>query len=227
MSLFLLLLASCGQVSEKTSESSLRYLRSARDGFTPESVVTSSTSADTRMYDSVTVRPGARMKLTLRFDKGHAVSADAVLETAQSKTTAALKIANGVGRLQRGAKIDILDNVRGDVIITTAPDWSDILQLVQRYDRAKGGKQEFMGLWIHPVEKTLRLTFSVECIGQDTLRVKDRVLPLDRYRIRLRSGDYLVWADAAQRVIKLVPAGSPQTIVVLEGFESVSDALRP
>src|SRR5262249_9186951 len=125
----------------------------------------------------------------------------------------------------RTAKGLIQFQVAADPIVTTAPDWSDIFQLVRRYDGKKGGRQEFTGLWIHPVRDHLVLKFRIERVGEDTIRFRDRHVVLDRHRIRLRSGDYLTWADADGRVYKLFPAGQPKAVVVLEGFEEAANKL--
>jgi len=72
----------------------------------------------------------------------------------------------------------------------------------------------------------LLLTFTIERLGQDTVTVGERKLSLDRYRVRLRSGDYLVWADATGRTVRLYPAGKPAAFVVLEGFEDATRELK-
>ena len=130
-------------------------------------------------------------------------------------TTGKLRTAKGIVQFQ----------VSADPIVTTAPDWSDIFQLVRRYDGKKGGKQEFTGLWIHPMRDHLILKFRIEHIGGTAVRAAGRKIALDQYRIRLRSGDYLTWADADGRVYKLFPAGQPKAVVVLEGFEEATAKL--
>lgn len=106
--------------------------------------------------------------------------------------------------------------VPGGVIVTSAPDWTDVFLLCRRYDRARGGKQEFPGLWIHPVQAAQRLTFTIEKTGH--------AAPFDRFSIVLRGNSrYTVWADEAGRMVKLVGGG---TELVCEGFETPAANLK-
>lgn len=201
----------------------LRYLRPAGDKFVLESEL--SISATT--YVSLTNRVAQRMTLTLRRTKnGPITEAEAILETKESKQRVVLQLEGRKGRLTRDGKVEELDTP-ADPVVTTAPDWSDIFLLVHRYDADKGGAQEFPGLWIHPTKDTLKLTFTIEHVGQDTIRAMDKPLKLDRYRIRLRSGNYLAWADRARTVYKLMPANPKSAPVVLEGFEESTRGLGP
>src|SRR5262249_38866252 len=109
----------------------------------------------------------------------------------------------------------------------TTPGWGDVLQLVRRYDRARGGKQEFNGLWIHPIEGMQNHTFAVERQAADTVTVKDREVKLDRYRVKARGDDFAAWADPDGRVVRvqgLAPKAAP---VVLEGYEDATKGLKP
>jgi len=224
------ILAGCGLLAaaEPDKPTTLRYLRPSGDKFVLESAVTTTRDKDgTTTYVSLTDRGSEKMTLTLRFNKkGEIKEAEAVQETAQGKKQVSATLDNSKIRLvQDGATHDIL-NPPANPIVTTAPDWSDIFQLVQRYDGKKGGKQEFSGLWIHPTKKTLMLTFTIERLGSDTIKVKDAEMKLDRYRVRLRSGDYLVWADPSGRVCKLLPPGAKASPVVLEGYEEATRELK-
>lgn len=214
-----LLVLSAALAADTDKSAPLRYLRPGKDRLVLESEVTRTTSADGSSYVSVTDRGSEKMTLRIKHDPaGKLVSAEVLHETAKEKQSAVLTIDKGRAQLRRGDKteeIALADNV----IVTTAPDWTDIFDLVRRYDAAKGGKQEFAGLWIHPSRPTQHLPFTVEKAGEDTVRHRDRPLALDRYRVRLRSGDYLVWADATRRVVRLIPAGRPAAFVVLEGYE--------
>ena len=78
-----------------------------------------------------------------------------------------------------------------------------MLQLVRRYDAAKGGKQEFAGLSIDPVQGFQKQTFTAERQAADTVTVKDKEVKLDRYRLKLRGGDYAAWADGEGRVVRV------------------------
>lgn len=222
------LLAVAGFVAaDVEAELTLRYVRRAKDIYVLESLVTTSTKGKIKTYTSVTDRGSEKLTLTVRFDDGKLKDAVVVQEQGAKKNTASLTRGDASAKLQRGEKVEELPDVGSDSIVTSAPDWSDIFLLVQRYDAVRAGKQEHPGLWIHPVKATLRLRFSVERLGKDTLRSAGKALELDRYRIRLRSGDYIAWADSSRRVIKLAPAGGPMAEVVLKGFEESARILRP
>lgn len=226
MSNLLILLSCCALSADADKPTTVRYLRPAEGKWVLESAITITPTRDGTTYVSLTDRGAEKMTLTLRFNKDNQVTAaDLVHETAQGKKTAALTLEGTKGQLKRDAGTDALD-VAANPIVTTAPDWSDIFQLVRRYDAKKGGKQEFAGLWIHPTRPTQMLTFTAERLGGDTIKVKGDEVKLDRYRIRLRSGDYLVWADATGRVLRLTPPGAKATPVVLEGYEDSTKDLK-
>jgi hypothetical protein len=105
--------------------------------------------------------------------------------------------------------------------VTSAPDWSDVFQLVRLYDAKKGGEQQFAGVWIHPDNPSQELTFTITNEDVETVKVKDKDVRLGRYKVQLRSGEYVVWADAAKRVVKLSAIGPKAKPIVLEGFEEL------
>lgn len=192
----------------------LRYVRPGKEGLVRECEVRESKSAGGRTYVSVTDRGREKMTLTIRFDSSNRiVAAELLRETDSGKERATLRLADGKAHLDRDGVTEAFES--GDLaVVTTAPDWSDIFLLVRRYDRERGGVQKFAGLWIHPSRASLRLDFVIERLGSDALTVSGRQVALDRYRVRLRSGDYLVWADSDRRVVKLFPAGKPSAFVV-------------
>src|SRR5262249_27899946 len=200
----------------------LRYLRPHGDKLVLESEISETRSKEGAIYTSLTDRGPEKMTLTLHFDKERRVQrAEAVQQDAKGKRRAEVVFEGNTAQLRRGDATTRINDI-GDPIVTTAPDWTDIFQLVRKYDGDKGGRQEFTGLWIHPVKDHLVLKFRIERLGTDTISPQ---LSLDRYRIRLRSGDYLVWADANRRVYKLFPAGQPKAFVALEGFEEATKKL--
>ncbi len=234
MSLLLPLLFGCALLpaAEADKPAPLRYLRPAKEKLVLESEVVSTANDDGIVYVSRTERDKERMTLTLRFSSaGKLQLAEAALEAATRRTATFIPEAKGRGRLNRAGATDFLDKLPADPIVTTAPDWSDVFQLVKRYDLTKGGKQEFAGLWIHPVQPLRKLTFTVERVGENAVTVrqadKDVELKLNRFRVKLRSGEYVVWGDAAGRVLRLVPADGKGDFVVLEGFQAATKGLRP
>src|SRR5262249_24290267 len=105
------------------------------------------------------------------------------------------------------------------------PDWSDVIQLVTRYDAKKSGRQEFGGIWFRPVEQPMILTFTIERVGEDKITLKEQDVKLNRYVITLRSGGYRVWSDDEGRVVRVVPRGGGGGFVV-EGYEEETRKLK-
>ncbi|HYT90428.1 MAG TPA: hypothetical protein VEL76_17110 [Gemmataceae bacterium] len=205
----------------------LRYLRLAGDEWVPESTLSRKRDKGESVYVSVTDRGTEKMTLTLRHDgKGQLLAAEARQQIGKSKKTASLTMQGKWAILKREGGITEQFMLPTNPVVTTAPDWSDILEVLRRYDRGRGGKQEFPGFWIHPVQPPRVLTFTVEKLGEDSLVAKERKVSLGRYRVVLRSGGYLVWADAVGLVYKLMPVDRPAGAVVLEGFEEASGALK-
>ncbi|HZT81397.1 MAG TPA: hypothetical protein VFA26_14300 [Gemmataceae bacterium] len=205
----------------------LRYVRPAGDKFVREcEVATTRTDAGSTVV-STTDRGKAKMTLTLRYDKdGRLTSAEAVLADSTGTHTALLTVKGNAATLKRGGTSDFL-KLPPAPVVTTAPDWSDVFQLVRRYDAKRAGKQEFDGVWIHPTQGTLTLKFTVEHVGPDQATAKGGKLTLDHYRVRLRSGFYHVWADGDRKVYKILPAGPRGGApVVLEGFEEATRDLK-
>jgi hypothetical protein len=204
----------------------LRYVRPSKDRFVLESLVTEVKTSKGVTYTSLTDRGSEKMTLTIRFDDRHRVrDAEAVQQTTRGKQTVTVVFRKNEALLTREGRTERL-KVTSDVVVTTAPDWSDIFWVIRRYDLAKGGKQTFAGLWIHPVQNIRQLSFTVEPEKEEVIEVDARKLSLKRYRVVLRSGAYLVWADKAGRVYRLMPPGKPTAAVILEGYEKATAGLR-
>jgi hypothetical protein len=206
----------------------LRYLRPSEGKLVLESEVTETRTDGQTVYTSTTERGDEKTTLTVAYERpGKPVRAEVVVEGPKGRRTAEVTFDKQGVRLKRGGGITDFLKVGADPVVTTAPDWSDIFQLARRYDRTKGGRQEFPGLWVHPVQPPIVQTFAIERIGTDVITAGDQKVTLDRYRIKLRSGDYIAWADANGRVYKLFRSGSPRAFVVLEGFEEAARTLGP
>ena len=208
------------------SDAPLRYVRPAKGKYVLESVVTESRKDGLVVYTSLTDRGAIKMTLTVRMDAKHQVrDAEAVLESKDGKKSIkAVFDDKGVTLARSGLSVDL--KVASDVVVTTAPDWSDIFWVIRRYDRAKAGKQGFAGLWIHPVQDARQLTFTVEPEKDEMIEAGEKKIALKRYRVVLRSGAYLVWADRAGVVYKIMPPGKPGGAVLLQGYEKALEALR-
>ena len=156
-------------------------------------------------------------------------SGDELLEASASLASgAAVRVAAADGRatvLRPGHPPQVFD-VPKDVVVTSAPDWSDVFRIARRWNASGPARQEFAGLWIHPVQPAQRLVFSAERTGVDVLDG----LRLERLRIRLRGNSpYAAWVDPAGRLIKLVslPFTPSSTVLLREGFEDAAAALKP
>ena len=98
-----------------------------------------------------------------------------------------------------------------------------MLQLVRRYDGKKGGRQEFPGVWIHPTEEPRVLALSIERVSPpDTITLRDRAIVLDRFRLKLRGGEFLAWADQSGQVCKIVSLERKSGPIVLKGYEEAT-----
>jgi len=226
MSALLLLLAGgLFGAPEPEKPAPLRYLKEVDGKFVLESEVTETRGDQGVTYVSRTERGKDTLTLTLRFDrKNQVTAAEAVLGGPRTKQSASVVFQNNTTQVKRPGGVADLVKVGANPVVTSAPDWSDIFQLVRRYDGAKGGRQEFPGLWIRPDQPPRVIPFTIERVGDDTVRVKEKPLKLDRYRIKLRSGNYLAWADNG-RVLKLMVPSKPSSAVVLEGYEEATRGL--
>ena len=209
----------------------LRYVRPSGDKYVTESEIAVTPEKRGSVYTSTTSRTSddgdVKMTLTLRLDPANAItSAEAVLTTPKTKKKATLTLFKGNARIKRDGTTELLDGVPEAPVVTTAPDWSDVIQLVTRYDAKKGGKQEFGGVWFHPVEKWQFLKFAIERTGEDKITLKDREIKLYRNEINLRSGGYRTWSDADGRVVRIVPLGQGGMPIVLEGYEEATHELK-
>jgi len=228
MSLLLPLVAGCALLPAADAEkpAPLRYLRPDMGKYVLDSEVTTARSDDGTVVTYRAERPDEKMTLTLRYDgAGKLTAAEAALDG--TRKVATLTVGDkGRGTLKRGGVTDLLKDLPADPIVTTT-GWGEVLQLVRRYDAARGGKQEFSGLWIHPVEGMLNQTFTVERQAADTITLKDKEVKLDRYRVKARGGDFAAWADADGRVVRVEGLAPKSAPVVLEGYEGATKGLRP
>jgi hypothetical protein len=210
----------------------VRYLRPAQKQFATECDFTITRVGKGSVTESVTCRGKTKMIVTARHDDKDALTAaEVVLWTDNQKKSAVVRMVGGKAKVEReGFPVQEFDSPKG-VIVTSAPDWTDTFLLCRRYDRKKGGKQTFPGLWIHPVEASQQLTFSIERQGAATIEHAGKQLKLDRYTIWLRgNSSYAAWADSAGRMIKLTPLPTKADAtnwLVLSGYEKSASGLAP
>jgi len=203
----------------------LRYLKPEGGKFVLESEVTREVKAGA-VYTSKTVRGTETLTLTVRRDeKGQVQRAEIVHDRAGTVKSAQVEWTGSAFRLKRDGVTEDIKAPR-DAVITSAPDWSDIFELVPRYDRVKKGKQSFAGLWFHPSRPPLTPTFTVEHTGTDAVTHKGKEEALERYEVRLRASANRVWARPDGVVVKILPAGDRSVPVVLEGYEEATRGLK-
>ncbi|HEX7899477.1 MAG TPA: hypothetical protein VF950_17045 [Planctomycetota bacterium] len=135
----------------------------------------------------------------------------------KSGGTARVEVFGGRAAVERPGRPTETFDVPKHVIVTSAPDWTDAFLVCRRWTRGGPARQEFPGLWIHPVQPPQRLTFTAESQGVEG--------DLERLLIRLRGGSaYVAWTDRAGRMIKLA-AKQGTAALSLEGVDT--SALKP
>src|SRR5262249_4516778 len=178
-------------------------------------------------YTSKTFRGKLTLTLTIQSERGGAPQfAEVATEADGTKKTATLERRGVVFRLTRnGVSEDI--KAPFNAILTSAPDWSDVIELVRRYDLSKKGKQEFAGVWFHPKQPILTPKFIIELKGTDRVKVKEKEIVLNRFEIRLRASTNRVWAlPDGGGTVKILPAGEKATPIVLAGYEEATGELK-
>jgi hypothetical protein len=202
----------------------VQYLRVIPRGTTLECSFTIDRREDGWTITSLT---GA-LAVTARYD-----AADRLVDAAARLGTgepARVEVVGGRAKVLRpGLEAQEFDAPAG-LIVTSAPDWTDAFRICRLWSGARGGRQEFPGLWIHPEKPGQRLAFTAERAGGDVIESGAGKLALERLSIRLRGNSaYIAWVDPAGRMIKLasLPSGGGSTVLVLEGFEGAAAALRP
>lgn len=209
----------------------IRYVRPAAKGWATECTFTIDRGDSGWTIRGVTERGRTSLTVTARHDaEDQLLEAQASLVEGDRRKAVTVAVEGGKAKVKReGQEPQEFDAPKG-VIITSAPDWTDTLLLCRRYDRARGGKQEFAGLWIHPEQPAQRVTFTAERQGSASIEHGGKKLELERLAIRLRGDStYVAWIDPEGRMVKLLslpvkPGGSE---LVLEGFEASAAGLTP
>ena len=210
----------------------LRYLRPAGLQFICECEFTLTRAENGSTIESLTQRGPTKLIVSSQHDEKDLLKAAQVTLVAnEQKKTAAVSVAAGKVRVLRDAQAAQEFDVPKGVIVTSAPDWTDAFLLCRRYDRRKGGKQVFAGLWIHPVEAGQRLTLAIERHGAASIAHAGKKMQLDSFTLWLRgNSSYAAWADANGTLIKLAPLPFKKNAVnwlVLDGYEKSAAELQP
>jgi hypothetical protein len=233
----LVLICGCGifdPQADKNDQQTLRYVRRSGEKFVAESTVELQKRDRQTVLKSVTTRPpapprsrhqigspGTTLTLTAEFsEQAQLVEAEVTVETNASRSSARVVVKDQIAEITRadGSRSE-LECPRG-VIVTAAPDWTDAVSMVQRYDRVRKGKQDFPGLWVHPTQEPLRLRFAITHLARDAVERQGQTTHLDRFLIELRGGSrYIGWGDERGRLLRLHPEGQPKGGIWLEGWE--------
>jgi hypothetical protein len=210
----------------------VRYLRLLPDKSEPECTFTTQRDERGWTITSVTGRGAKTLTVTTRYDaRNILLDATAVAGDGERKQTVRVGVKDGKAAATREAGAAQEFDVPPGVIVTSAPDWTDTFLLCRRYDRKKDGKQEFPGLWIHPVQPAQRLTFSIERVGTDVIEHGGKEVKLERHRIHIRNNSaYVAWTDGDGGMIKLMSVPVREkggTTLVRAGYERSASMLRP
>jgi hypothetical protein len=208
-----------------------RYIRIAAKSSSQECTFTLDRSGKGWSIHSETGRGATKMIVSARYDaKDRLQSAEAKLSADKETKSARVEVADGKAKVLRDGKDPREFDAPAGVIVTSAPDWTDTFLLCKRYDRGKGGKQKFAGLWIHPERDPYQPTFLVERTGSNKIQHDGKTIELDRVLIELRpKNQYVAWADDKGRMIKLAPLPFKDGTysLVLAGYEKSAAGLRP
>lgn len=224
-----LLLGILGDCQAQNKEETFRYLRPGPKGFVADTTITFRDMKDGWSLESATGGDKG-MKVTARYDnKDRLLSAEAAL--LKEGVRATVEVDKAVAQVLTKELGVQKFPVEPRVIVTSAPDWGDIFLLCALYDVKAGGQQKFVGLWIHPTQKSMLLPFTVTAEGSDIIDRDGKKVPLGKYRIQIRGPNpYLAWADAEQNLVKLMPLpvkdGRP-TGLIREGWEKSWEVLAP
>jgi hypothetical protein len=207
-------------VAEDTNET-VRYLRRTASGLVTETEVRIESGPCGMTITSVTGRADASLTIRSAFDRdGKLNEARVTTQRGSDRQEASAAADGGKIRVKRQDGTTQEFDCPTGVIVTSAPDWTDSVLAVRRYDRQKAGKQEFAGLWIHPVQPAQRLTFALTRQGEDVVRHAGHDVRVTRLLLVLRGGSrYVVWSDDQGRMVRLVPEKATDQGIVLAGWE--------
>ncbi len=207
---------------------SIRYLRRTASGFATEAEIRIDSGPQGTTITSVTGRSDAGLTVKSSYDaKGVLTEARVSTQRGGDRQEATVSAGDGKARVMRHDGTAQEFDCPAAVIVTSAPDWTDSVLAVRRYDRRKGGKQEFAGLWVHPVQPPQRLTFSLTRQGDDVVKHAGQDARLTRLLLVLRGGSrYVVWADDEGRMVRLAPEKAADQGIVLAGWEDAAAEFR-
>lgn len=205
-----------------------RYVRASGAEFVIEAEIAEHTKGGQRIIRSRTGPLQRDLTLVAKYSGAQLVEAEVAI-TLQQKTQKAVVTGsrNRVHIKRNGVPETELD-LPPNVIVTSAPDWTDAHLIVRGYDVQKAGRQTFDGLWIHPVQPPRRITFVATFLGRDSVRHDKSNVELTRLRLELRGGSrYVAWRNRSGSMVRLMPENASGALIVLAGWEMATEALRP
>src|SRR5262249_138759 len=129
---------------------SYRYVHPFKDPPVTECTFTFQRWNDGWFVGSRTERGTTHLNLSARYDaQDRLTGADVSLSVGDSRKAVRVTVKDGKAQVQREGQTAQEFAVPPGVVVTSAPDWTDTWLMCRRYDRAKGGKQSFTGLWVH------------------------------------------------------------------------------
>lgn len=209
----------------------LRYLRPAGDSWATECVFTIAKKGEGWSIAGATERGALKLTLETRYRPKDVLEASVLTVRNGDKESLAIAacLQEGVARVQLPEQpLKMLDVPRG-VIVTSAPDWTDVLLLCARYDQTAGGKQTFPALWYHPEQGVQLLKLHIERQGHDTIEHGDKKIKLTRFAIHLRGNSaYAAWATPDGTLVRLIPlpAKGKRSGLILDTFEKEKSVLE-
>lgn len=217
----------------KPLEIEVRY---RRENGTVETEIRRNLTADGLRTLSVTQQGNVKLALvvqqTLREELHDAqVTLESTLNPQPSTLQATATYRDGKANVHRSQQEQTFTCLP-QLIVTSAPDWTDVVLLCLKYDRRRGGKQQFPALWFHPTQRAQQTTFSAEWTGSQRIQWGFLFLKVNRLMLTIRGGSrYVAWAMEDGRMMKLIPVNGDGTLrlagsLYLEGYENATRELR-
>jgi len=184
-----------------------RYLRPAGDGWTLECEFDVRTNDAGWAISSTTQRGKAQLIVQAAYGEENELrSGEIMLQEGKQNHAAVIKRNQNKVEIRRAGAETQSFEVPPGVIVTSAPDWTDVFLLCRRYRDADGGKQAFAALWVHPQQPTQLLKLAIERRGHDRIQHDGKDLKLARFTIELRGkSQYAAWATMEGTLVRLIP----------------------
>lgn len=213
-------------------EGKVRYLRPAGDGWAEECTFRIAKEKTGWAIGSVTLRGKVQLDVQAEYDEENGlISGEVILKDGKQVQAANIKRTQNKVEVRRAGAEPQSFEVPPGVIVTSAPDWTDVFLLCCRYGHRAGGKQTFTALWVHPQQPTQLLKLGIERQGHDTIQHDGKEVKLARFLIELRGKSrYAAWATMDGLLVRLIPLPTKENQrsgLVLEGYDKSAVGLSP